>query len=580
MRAAPTSAPAEPAGEGGDHPGERPYGRAMASGMVIGGITGGLSRLAALAATPLLVAVLGLSVYGFWSIAMVLVGSQSLIDLGLGTALVRYGAEAAHHRDARGLGRLMRLGLLGYAAVSAIFAAAVVPLAHRLPQWLGVVPAHRADAALLVYGSVVLFAVSNALVVVVACLQGLQRLDAVGWATLGGQCAYVGGVVLTWWQGWGVWGLLGAQLALYAVPLGWLSRLLAGLLGRWGALADAGTAPRPGLRALVAFGGRAQVVAAVDAAVAQLPRLVAAALLGSAAAGRVDLALRVPASVMGIPAQALLQPLLPGFARLRGCADAALALLARSLRWVASVLTPVAAALAVAGPDLVVRWLGDAGRGLGAPLRWAALGTLGYGLAGLANSAALGTGRATLAARWRLVLLALSLASYPTMAWRWGLAGLAAAFALSSCGVAALSLAQLARRLGSGATAPLRAGLASPLKALAVAGAASGLAALVPVPAGPRWAVPLAAGALAYAAAALPLGVLRPDEVRLLKEMFRKRRPVPCSGYRPQMPPTATVLRGSPGARATHGTAPGPPILRSAPAVPAGQASCEGLPCA
>lgn len=506
---------------------EGPYRRAMASGMVVGGVTSGLSRLVALAVTPLLVVVLGLSLYGFWAIAMVLVGSQSLIDLGLGTALVRYSAEVAAHRDRQSLRRLVRLGLVGYAIVSAVFAAAVLPLAHLLPQWLGVPPASRPAATLLVYGVTVLFALSNALVVFTGALQGLQRLDVVGWATLAGQCAYAGGVALTWARGWGIWGLLAAQCLLYAVPLCWLSRLLATQLRGWSPIPEPGAEEGPSLPTLLSFGGRAQIVAGVDAALAQLPRLVAAALLGSAAAGRVDLALRIPTAVMGAPSQALLQPLLPAFTRLRRSPGSALALLARALRLLAAVLGPLTLALAAAGPTLVVWWVGNPGMGLASPLRWAAVGTLGYGFAGLANSAALGSGRAALAVRWRFLLLGISLVSYPTMAWAWGLSGLIAAFALTSCGVAGLALTQLIRRLGKGARPTARAALAPVAWALALAAVVAGLSFLPRVSPWEWWVLPIGAGTLTYILVALPLGVVKSDEAVLMGNLLHGRRPRP-----------------------------------------------------
>lgn len=518
---------------------ERGYGQAIASGVVVGGLTTTLGRLAALAVTPLLVVVLGLPLYGFWSIAMVLVGSQSLIDLGLGTVVVRYAAEAAGRRDARALGRLLKLGLAGYAAVSALFAAALVPLAHLLPRWLGVPVAHRSTATLLVYGAAVLFALSNGLVVLTAALQGLQRLDVVGWATLAGQVAYAGAVALTWSRGWGVWGLLGAQGLLFVVPLGWLGRVMAGQLRRWpaaqepaGDARDGAGATLPSLRTMVSFGGRAQVVAGVDAAVAQLPRLVAATLLGSAAAGQLDLVLRLPTAVMGTPAQALLQPLLPAFARLRSTPEATLALLARGLRGLAAVLVPLSAAVAIAGPALLVRWVGAPGRGLDVPLRLAALGALGYGVAGLANSAALGTGRASLAVRWRLILLGLSILAFPAMAWRWGLGGLAAAFALTSCTVAALAVAQMIRSLGAPAWPTARAALAPGLRALAVAVTTAGLFALAGISPGAWWALPLGTGTLAYVAVAVPLGLVRREEVALVSKLVHLHRRPGRSGRR------------------------------------------------
>jgi O-antigen/teichoic acid export membrane protein len=90
----------------------------------------GLPLLAAVAAIPFLVRLLGLERFGFLALAWVLIGYASLLDLGIGRALIRTVAERLAHGDADGAAARGRVGLsllLGLGLVAGLVIALLAP---------------------------------------------------------------------------------------------------------------------------------------------------------------------------------------------------------------------------------------------------------------------------------------------------------------------------------------------------------------------------------------------------------------------------------------------------------------------
>ena len=166
----------------------------------------------ALVTTPLLVRSLGTERYGVLGLVTVLASQLSMLQLGVGPALVRLVAEARGRGDAAAVRGTLRAGVLlavasagAVAALAAVLAPARVEsrphrVGARAPEALGAVPA---TAALL--------ALQPILAMVLASLTGLERYSFLNGARLvHGTARALAGVAVAW-RGFGLDGVLAAQ---------------------------------------------------------------------------------------------------------------------------------------------------------------------------------------------------------------------------------------------------------------------------------------------------------------------------------------------------------------------------------
>ncbi len=377
------------------------YRRRMARGAAAGVLGLAAGRAASFVTVPVFLHLLGVRLYGVWVVATVLIGSQGLLDLGMATATVKHMAEA-HELDSRRAARgILVTSFVVYAVLSAAFALLVAVLLPHIPGWLAVPPELGSRARVLLAGAIPLYAISNVGIVLSSALQGLQRLGSLNAALVASQVPFVACALILRWAGWepervvvGSFGALYVTQVILYLPLV-LRRLPRG---------DADAHVR--LRAVLAFGLRTQLIASADFAVLQLPRLVAGIAFGAAAAGRLDLAMRLPqlAAAVVLP---LLPPLMPATTRLRLRGDRAgiRRLHHLSGTYAAVVALPAFAALVVWGSRFLVWWVGPAGSGLGSMILWLSIGFLFHALTGPGTAIALGDDRADIVLKYKGVLL-------------------------------------------------------------------------------------------------------------------------------------------------------------------------------
>jgi len=401
---------------------EVPYGRRLVAGALSGAWTTLWARLVGFLVVPMLVSILGLNLYGVWAIASLLIGSQGLLDLGMSAGSAKFVAEAQERGDGPEVRRILKISIVGYSILSAVFALVLVPLVPHLPRWLRLPPAEFADARLLFVGAVFLYALSNYVVALKAVLQGLQRLTAANVSVAAAQIPYVLLILLAWSLDWGPLGALLGLTALYGTQ-GMLMLLF--VMYR---LPGGGSPTKPTtLRTLFSFGARVQLITVVDFLVLHAPKAVGGFLLGASAAGQLDLAMRLPLVASGLVLP-LLPPLLPAASRLaaRGSSAMLEGLFERSLRYLAAVAFLVFGVLFVAGPSFLHWWVGPAASGLDAPLRYFAIGLLAQTLAGGATSIAIGAGQPGLVARYEALLLLSTVILLVAVRGDFGIEGIAA----------------------------------------------------------------------------------------------------------------------------------------------------------
>jgi O-antigen/teichoic acid export membrane protein len=250
-----------------------------------------VTRASAIVAVPIVLHGLGPDLYAVWVLAGALVMIQSLFDLGVASAVVRYVALAAAAADGARSSVMViaRRAMIFYLLLSA---------AVFLPLWFGanaiaglvhfLKPSEIAPAVVIVRWAAVAFVLTNIALVAASVLQGIGRVGAsyrdqtVGWLLY---------LPLL---------LVGMGLASHAQAVGaaWVGAYAVQTLLLLGSLTVAirrlpqGSATVPRYSEMLSFGVRWQSSAWADFATFQLPRFIAGVALSSGDLVTLDLAIR------------------------------------------------------------------------------------------------------------------------------------------------------------------------------------------------------------------------------------------------------------------------------------------------
>jgi O-antigen/teichoic acid export membrane protein len=350
-----------------------------------------VTRLSSVAAVPLVLHRLGPDLYAAWVIAGSLVLIQSLIDLGVSGALLRFAAAAAAQDSRPALVVVLGRSLAIYGAISIVIGLPMAIWARDIADLLPYLHGHRIDeAAVIVRYAAAAFALTNLTLVLASVLQAVGRVDSsyraqtIGWL-LYLPLLYVGFETLSKVDAVGL-----AWVATYALQLVLLSVPSLRALRKLGAH----HVSTPSWREMLSLGGRLQVSSWADYATFQLPRLIGGVALSNAQLINIDLAIRAAQVVVG-PLLAFFPVVLPSVAKAWKAAGSGG--VARLLeRWAApgvvACVLGTAAFLPLEGPAVAV-WTG---RSLSSFDTWLGvillLGFVGHASTGLYTSALLALG--------------------------------------------------------------------------------------------------------------------------------------------------------------------------------------------
>ncbi len=422
---------------------QRASGGRLLSGMLWNAAGRGLPLLLALALTPVLVHQMGIERWGFFTLALALVGVFGVFDLGVGSALTRALAERIGRSETEGAAELAGAAMTALALVSGAVALLAFAFAPALVErGLNTPPELQAEAVTAIR----VLCLAAPLVVVNAALWGTlaayQRFREANLVTIPVAAMYYLGPVLVLM----VWkSLVGVMLALVACRLAntvsylWLARRdLPGLWLR---------APRVALVGpLVRMGGWMSASGILTQALLYADRFLVGALLTLSAvafyATPLDLVMR-----MWILPVAVAQALLPAMASAYATHPAATAgLLRRGALLVGAVVMPACLMLVAAGPWLLKLWLGaEFAAGGGRVLQILSVGIF-FSCAAFAPGALLDAiGRPDVNAKWQLAQAAVFLPLSALGLWMIGIEGAAAAWAARCATDAAGRLALAAR---------------------------------------------------------------------------------------------------------------------------------------
>jgi O-antigen/teichoic acid export membrane protein len=318
------------------------YAAAIASGLVV---------------TPIVVHSIGKEAFGVWSFIGAVTIYLSILDFGVGPAIVRFGAEARGRGAVEDLNAVASTGLAMYAFIALVTLPLGIALAAIVP-WAGHVPHHLAwDARVATFLVVLSLALRFPLGLFNNLLVAQQRWDVVNLGNFVGTVLYAvlvavllphtGGIVLLAAL------TLGAGILRLTLPLAWLRREIPELhLARR-------LVTRARLRELTTFSSSNFLVHIAQKIVFSTDVVVVGIVLGAA-----------PAAVYGVPAKlfalafglgtAVTTLMFPAFAELEGAGavERQRRLLLTGLRGGTALMLVLALPLLLI-PDLLIHgWIG------------------------------------------------------------------------------------------------------------------------------------------------------------------------------------------------------------------------------
>lgn len=166
---------------------------------------------------PYIVSRIGAEAYGLWALATVLLGMASLVDLGIGNALIKYTAELQTRADFDRLNNVSTMILVLYFSLACLFSIGMALCAPMLASVFSI-PLQLSTVA------VTLFVAAGGLIFLMivyvinrALLIGLQRYDLANLVTLVGTLVNFVLVIVLLSRGHGVYGLLYSAAVSYTL---------------------------------------------------------------------------------------------------------------------------------------------------------------------------------------------------------------------------------------------------------------------------------------------------------------------------------------------------------------------------
>lgn len=279
------------------------YGAAIFSGLVV---------------TPIVIRSLGKSGYGVWSFIGAVTIYLSLLDFGVGPAIVRFGAEARGRRAPDELNEIASTGLVLYAVIGIVTLPVGALIAWLVPWLAHVHGGHLVwDARIATFLIVLSLALRFPLGLFNNLLIAQQRWDVQNLGNFLSTVLYAG-LVAVLMPRYGSLILvaaitLGTTLLRLLFPLAWLRRELPGLRLRRQFVT------RSGLRELTLFSSSNFLVQVSQKIVFSTDVIVVTLVLGSSRAGVYSVAAKLFALAFGIGTAAT-SLMFPAFAELEGAA--------------------------------------------------------------------------------------------------------------------------------------------------------------------------------------------------------------------------------------------------------------------
>jgi O-antigen/teichoic acid export membrane protein len=409
----------------------------LARNAVLNFITEGWTFVVLVLAMPKLVAYWGETSFGLFSLAWVVIGYLSFLDIGVNRAATKFISEHLADRDddaVRGLVRTSFLANLTFGLAGAVFVLLASPyLVHSV---------FKISGALQREARLVFFAVALAVPMLLvqgifrAVLSSYQRFGWINSVNAVTMTAQWGSAIWLAWRGHGV-----AVVVLATVVTRLLGTLAYGVLlyrllpgiRLWGA------GGLSGLAKLLKFGTWVSISQVISPLLVYLDRILIASFVSLGAVTLYTVPYEVMTRLRIIPAS-LATTLYPAFSErgIEGQQHQLQSLYERSVRYLLLLLLPSVLFLVILGPDLLKIWMGAGfASQTTAVLQILAIGVLANGMSYVPYNMLQAVGRPDLTAKFHLCELVPYVLLCLVLIPRWGISGAAAAsafrFSLDFC---------------------------------------------------------------------------------------------------------------------------------------------------
>jgi len=307
---------------------------------------------------PFLLRAFGLESYGVFLLAGSFSGYLGLLDLGVGTSLVKYVAEQSAERDDAAMSRTISTAYVFYLCVGALAALTLVSLAYWGVDLLSIPAASIHLARTLFFVGAVAALVSWPASVATYVLAGLQQYETTARVRVGIVIAAAVGTTATIMGGWGPVALLIISSAIGL--LGSAVCVLVSLRALPNVTVSLGMASWSTFRRILRFSRLVFFIQMFGMLFAtQTDRLVLGAFIGPAAialyeaAGKLQTLIQQLAVLVGSAVVPTASDL-----RARGKEDTLRELFLRGTKYAVIAVCPVAVTLIVLARPLLVAWLG------------------------------------------------------------------------------------------------------------------------------------------------------------------------------------------------------------------------------
>jgi len=310
--------------------------------------------------TPFIISTIGTTAFGIWALASAFVSYASLLDLGIGSALVKFVAQYKVKGETTQINYLLNTAFVTYIFVGALaFSLLLLSKEWILTQFFRVGGELRNEANFVLVGSMAIFTVNLAFGVFSSLLNGLQRMDLTSGTTITTTIVNAVGTIVVLVFGYGLKGLVVVSAMAFIAQI-----ILNIVLSRreFSLLVFNPSLFRPSfLKRLLGFSLQMQVVGLASLVHAQLDKILLGHFLGLGYIAQYEAASRVVTHLRALPLM-MLAPIMPAASEIHVDRDAKQVLqnlYYRSLKYMISVSLPIFVFVTLFAQSLISLWLGS-----------------------------------------------------------------------------------------------------------------------------------------------------------------------------------------------------------------------------
>jgi O-antigen/teichoic acid export membrane protein len=387
----------------------------------------GWTFLVLVIAMPKLVAFLGETGFGLFSLAWVVIGYLTFLDIGVNRAATKFVSEHLAGEDDQSVRSVVRTAFIANLSLGLLGGLLVVLLSpYLIHSVFKVSPALENQARLTFYAVGVAVPVLLVQGILRAILSSYQRFGWINSVNAAATTAQWTGAVLLAWRGFGLAWVVGITVVARMLATVVYGLVLSRMLPRFHQHSSAGVGT---IFQLLRFGSWVTVSQLISPVLVYLDRVLIASFVSLGAVTLYTVPYEVMTRLRLIPSS-MMSTLYPAFSErgLEGQQAQLQHLYERTVRYLLLILLPGITFLVLLGSDVLTVWMGTGfARQTVAVLEILALGALANGMAYVPYNMLQAAGRPDLTGKFHLLELPFYLALCFVFVPRWGIAGAALA---------------------------------------------------------------------------------------------------------------------------------------------------------